>query len=86
MAGAWSFLVGNFAKTEGDVAVFSEALKEIQKETRRHYAADHPKDMVRVGWYCWQCRRLNRTACRSDAVPMYAAAEVAEEIREDLDD
>lgn len=27
--------------------------------------------LVQVGWYCWRCKNVNRTACRSDCVPVH---------------
>jgi hypothetical protein len=35
---AWAFLVGNFARTDSERAVFSEAMLEIQREQRRRCA------------------------------------------------
>lgn len=35
MSSAWPFLVGNFAHTDKDIAVFNEAMQEIQTEQRR---------------------------------------------------
>lgn len=32
--GAWAFLVGNFAQSDEDLAVFNEALAEVQKAER----------------------------------------------------
>lgn len=42
---------------------------------------ENQADLVQVGWWCWRCEAVNRTACRSDAVPVYVPAEDAEDVR-----
>jgi hypothetical protein len=46
--------------------------------------ADQP--LVQVGWYCWRCRGINESACRSDAVPVYVPEEWAESMKEEIGD
>ncbi len=40
--------------------------------------------LVRIGWYCWQCQRINSRACRSDNPPIYTTVEWAGEMRDEV--
>lgn len=40
--------------------------------------------VVQVGWYCWRCRGVVLSPCRSDCVAVYVDSEWAQEVSDDL--
>lgn len=42
------------------------------------------KPLIPVGWYCWRCHNINRTACRSDGVQVYVSQEYEAEMTQEI--
>lgn len=55
-----------------------------QRDWARKEVGRLRKAFVQIGWYCWECHKVNPVACKSGDVPVFARTEDAAAVDQDM--